>query len=81
MDQGAIEGAMDGASSGSRSNIRSDGWCKGWIMEQKKERWMVQGMDQEEIEGAMVIRIDNGHTPSIVLCKKSLGDGDHCQPQ
>ncbi len=29
----------------------------------------------------ITVQIDNGHTPSIVLCKKSLEDGDHCQPK
>ena len=35
----------------------------------------------EQKKNIITVRIDNGHTPSIVLCKKSLGDWDHCQPQ
>jgi hypothetical protein len=31
----------------------SDGMCKRWIREQKKERWVVQGVDQGVIKEAM----------------------------
>ena len=66
MDQEAVElrrsdgwckGAIDGTSDGTRSSRRrygsgscrrSDGWCKRW-----KERWMVQAMDHETVEGDM----------------------------
>jgi hypothetical protein len=54
MDQEAIFGAMGGASNGSGSNKRSDGWFNRCIRELLMERWMVQAMDQEAIEGASV---------------------------
>jgi hypothetical protein len=50
MEQHIMERATDG----SESNRRNDEWCERWIMEQKKERWVLQAMDQTAIEGAIV---------------------------
>ena len=52
MNPESIEGETDGVSDGSGSCRRSDGWFKHWIMEQQKERRMMQEMDQRAIEGA-----------------------------